>query len=85
MKSISEQGTYYIVKYYDPIYLKAIKAYINQGNYEAAEELALSYRGKIGSELSWAEAPTYIYLRSLYEKEGRDFSALISSADFLSR
>ena len=30
-----------------------------------------------------AEAPTYIYLRNLYEKEGRDFSALISSADFL--
>ena len=81
LKSISEQGTYYIVKYYDPIYLKVIKAYINQGNYEAAEELALSYRGKIGSELSWAEAPTYIYLRSLYEKEGRDFSALVSSYD----
>ena len=70
-----------IVKYYDPIYLKVIKAHIKNGNYEAAEELALSYRGKIGNDLSWAEAPTYIYLRSLYEKEGRDFSALRSEYD----
>ena len=74
-----------IIEYYDPIYLKVIKAYIKHGNYEAAEELALSYRGKIGNDLGWAEAPTYIYLRSLYEKEGRDFSALISSDDFISR
>ena len=74
-----------IIGYYDPIYLKVIKAHIKHGNYEAAEELALSYRGKIGNDLSWAEAPTYIYLRSLYEKEGRDFSALISSDDFISR
>lgn len=70
-----------IVKYYDPIYLKVIKAHIKHGNYEAAEELALSYRGKIGSDYWWAKAPTYIYLRSLYEKEGRDFSALKSSDD----
>ena len=42
----------YIVEYYDPIYLKVIKAYINHGNYEAAEELALSYRGKIGNDLT---------------------------------
>ena len=67
------------------IYLKVIKAYVNNGNYDAAEELALSYRGKIGNDLSWAEAPTYIYLRSLYEKKGRDFSALKSSDDFISR
>ena len=72
-----------IIEYYDPIYLKVIKAHIKHGNYEAAEELALSYRGKIGYDYWWAKAPTYIYLRSLYEKEGRDFSALISSADFL--
>lgn len=81
LKGIRERGTSYIVEYYDPIYLKVIKAYINHGNYEAAEELALSYRGKIGNELSWVDAPTYIYLRSLYEKEGRDFSALISTYD----
>ena len=81
LKGIREHGTDNIVKYYDPIYLKVIKAYIKHGNYEAAEELALSYRGKIGNDLSWAEAPTYIYLRSLYEKEGRDFSALVSSYD----
>lgn len=74
-----------IIEYYDPIYLKVIKAHIKHGNYEAAEELALSYRGKIDNDWSWAEAPTYIYLRSLYEKEGRDFSALISSKDFISR
>ena len=74
-----------IIEYYDPIYLKVIKAHIKHGNYEAAEELALSYRGKIGNELSWAEAPTYLYLRSLYEKEGRDFSALISTEDYISR
>lgn len=74
-----------IIGYYDPIYLKVIKAYIKHGNYEAAEELALSYRGKIDNDLSWATAPTYIYLRSLYEKEGRDFSALISRNDFISR
>lgn len=85
LEGISKRGTSYIVSYYDPIYLKVIKAYINNGNYDAAEELALSYRGKIGNELSWAQAPTYIYLRSLYEKEGRDFSALLSSDDFISR
>lgn len=85
VKSIRKRGTSYIVDYYDPIYLKVIKAYINHGNYDAAEELALSYRGKIGNELSWAKAPTYIYLRSLYEKEGRDFSALLSSDDYISR
>ena len=85
LKGISRHGTSYIVKYYDPIYLKVIKAYIKNGNYDAAEELALSYRGKIGNDLSWAEAPTYIYLRSLYEKEGRDFSALKTSDDFISR
>lgn len=82
LKSISEQGTDEIVKYYDPIYLKVIKVYINQGNYEAAEELALSYRGKIGNDMSWRDAPTYIYLRSLYKKEGRDFSALKSDYDY---
>ena len=70
-----------IIGYYDPIYLKVIKAHIKHGNYEAAEELALSYRGKIDNDWSWADAPTYIYLRSLYEKEGRDFSALKSSDD----
>ena len=85
LKGISEHGTGNIVKYYDPIYFKVIKAYIKNGNYEAAEELALSYRGKIDNDLSWAEAPTYIYLRSLYEKEGRDFSALISSYDSIAR
>ena len=85
LNGIRERGTSYIVEYYDPIYLKVIKAYINHGNYEAAEELALSYRGKIGNELSWAKAPTYLYLRSLYEKEGRDFSALISTEDYISR
>ena len=76
LKGISEHGTGNIVKYYDPIYLKVVKAYIKHGNYEAAEELAWSYRGKIGSNYYWAKTPTYIYLRSLYEKEGRDFSAL---------
>lgn len=76
LKGISEYGPDNIIKYYDPIYLKVVKAYIKHGNYEAAEELALSYRGKIGSNYYWAQTPTYIYLRSLYEKEGRDFSAL---------
>ena len=78
LKGIRERGTSYIVEYYDPIYLKVVKAYINHGNYEAAEELALSYRGKIGNgySMSWLNAPTYIYLRNLYEKEGRDFSVL---------
>ena len=71
-----DRGTSTFIEYYDPIYLKVIKAYIKNGNYEAAEELALSYRGKIGSNYYWAQTPTYIYLRSLYEKEGRDFSAL---------
>ena len=85
LNGIRERGTSYIVEYYDPIYLKVIKAYINHDNYEAAEELALSYRGKIGNEMSWVGAPTYIYLRSLYEKEGRDFSALISHYDYLTR
>ena len=85
LNGIRERGTSYIVEYYDPIYLKVIKAYINHGNYEAAEELAFSYRGKIGNDLSWVDAPTYIYLRNLYEKEGRDFSALISTDDGISR
>lgn len=84
LPGIRERGTDHIIQYYDPIYLKVIKAYIKHGNYEAAEELAMSYRGKIGSEVYWPDAPTYIYLKSLYEKEGRDFSALKSDCDLSS-
>lgn len=68
----------YHIENYDPIYLKVIKAHIKHGNYDAAEELALSYRGMIDNDWRWCETPTYIYLRSLYDKEGRDFSALES-------
>jgi hypothetical protein len=82
---VREYGTDMIVDKYDAVYLKVIKAYIKDGNYDDAEELAIAYRGKIGNELSWAEAPIYIYLRSEYEKSGRDFSALLSSDDFISR
>ena len=82
LKGIREQGTDEIIKYYDAIYLKVIKAYINQGNYEAAEELALSYKGKIDNDFTWSHAPTYKYLRNLYKKEGRDFSALKPGYDY---
>lgn len=82
---VREHGTSMIVDKYDAVYLKVIKAYIKDGNYDDAEELAIAYRGKIGNELSWAKAPIYIYLRSEYEKSGRDFSALLSSDDFISR
>ena len=84
-KSVKEHGTSAIVEEYDAAFLKVIKAYIKDDNYDSAEELAISWRAKIGNELSWAQAPTYLYLRSLYEKEGRDFSALLSSDDFISR
>lgn len=84
-ESVKEDGTRAVVKEYDAAFLKVIKAYIKDGDYDSAEELAISWRSKIGNELSWAQAPTYLYLRSLYEKEGRDFSALLSSDDFISR
>ena len=83
-KEFDGHGTAFLVEKYDATYLKVIKAYIKDGDYDEAEELALAYRGKIGNELSWAQAPTYIYLRSLYKKEGRDFSSLLSTDDYIS-
>ena len=58
------------------LFLKAVQERLSDGVLEQRELAELNVM---------AEAPTYIYLRNLYEKEGRDFSALISSADFLSR
>ena len=39
----------------------------------------------VSLNLGDTNAPTYIYLRNLYEKEGRDFSTLISTHDDMSR
>ena len=73
--------SYEVVRHFDATYQKVIRAYIKDGNYDAAEELAIAYHSKIDSESAWAESPTYIYLKSLYIKEGRDFSALRSKED----
>lgn len=63
-----------IVKMFDPIYFKVIKANINNGNFDAAEELAVSLKTATG--LFWQMTSVYKFLESEYEKNGRDFSAL---------
>jgi hypothetical protein len=60
----------------DAIFLKIIKSFIKEDNYDEAEELALVYRTKIDSDLSWSETSVYRYLKSAYKKIGRDFSPL---------
>ena len=59
---------------YDPIYFKVIKAYINNGEIDAAEELAVSLKSV--TDYRWTDCSCYKYLKSEYEKIGRDFSLL---------
>ena len=73
-------GTLYVsflnVEDVDAIFLKIIKSFIKEDNYDEAEELALVYRTKIDSDYKWAETSVYRYLKSAYKKIGRDFSPL---------
>ena len=64
------------VEKFDGTYQKVIRAYVKEGDYDAIEELAIAYRSKICDERSWAESPIYIYLKSIYKKEGLDFTIL---------
>jgi len=59
---------------YDPIYFKVIKGYVNSGNIDAAEELAVSLKSM--TDFYWTDCSSYKYLKSEYEKIGRDFSLL---------
>ena len=61
---------------YDAMFLAVIKEYINRGDFDTAEIVALAYRSKLEFSFDWDDAPTYKYLKSLYKKEGRDFSSL---------
>lgn len=59
---------------YDPLFLKIIKAYISKGDFDQAEELALTFKKSIGS--SWEDTSTYKYLKKTYEEKNKDFSIL---------
>lgn len=61
---------------YDAMFLAVIKEYINRGDFDTAEIVALAYRSKLDFSWDWEKSPTYKYLKSLYIKEGRDFSSL---------
>ncbi|WP_444355113.1 hypothetical protein [Prevotellamassilia timonensis] len=65
----------------NPAYQSVINAYLKDNNYESAESLALIFKGKIDSDLSWKETPVYKILKAKYKATGRDFSALKSEYD----
>lgn len=74
----SGDSVYGFVEDFDAMFLALIKAYVKTGDYENAETVALAYRSKINYEYCWKKTPTYQYLKSLYDREGRDFSTLRS-------
>lgn len=69
------------VKQYDSIYLLLIKAYVENNNISKAEEVALSFRSKIGNDFTWKNSTCYKYLKVLFKQKGRDFSSLKSHRD----
>ena len=75
-------GTSTIVKKYDSMYFSVINEYINKGELDSAESLALTYRSKINNDMSWVDSSCYKALKSKFKKEGRDFSTLKSEYDF---
>ncbi len=67
-------STFDIVEKYDPIYFKVVKANVQNGDFDAAEDLAVYL--KSAASYSWDDCSVYKYLKSEYEKNSRDFSAL---------
>lgn len=65
---------YNIVEKYDPIYFKVVKANVQNGDFDAAEDLAVYLKSAAG--LKWSDCSVYKYLKSEYENNSRDFSAL---------
>ena len=75
-------GTSNIVSTYDGVFLKVIREYVDKGNYSKAEALALTYRSKLGNDLSWEYSSCYTYLKSKFKAANKDFSMLKSSYDY---
>ena len=71
-----EGGTVDYLQNYDDMYLKVIRAYVNIGEYDEAESLALSFRSKLNDMDMWHESSCYSYLKREFRDAGIDFSAL---------
>jgi hypothetical protein len=75
-------GTSYIVSTYDAVFLKVIRAYVENNELSKAESLALVYKSKIDNDLSWEDSSCYIYLKAKYKETNRDFTILKSTFDY---
>ncbi|MBO5865092.1 MAG: hypothetical protein J6Q73_03470 [Bacteroidaceae bacterium] len=80
--SMGDMTTYEFQKEYEESYLAVIEALWNEGDYDSAESLALSYRSKIDNDFTWKDCTVYTYLKSKYSSASRDFSALKSQYDY---
>ena len=68
--------SYDIVREFDGMYLALIKAYIERGNFDEAEDVGISFKLKICNDYHWKESSCYQKLKKEFKKKGRDFSAL---------
>ena len=68
--------SYDIVREFDGMYLALIKAYIERGNFDEAEDVGISFKLKICNDYQWKESSCYQKLKKEFKKKGRDFSAL---------
>lgn len=78
----AHSGTGNVVKYYDSIFLKLIKTFVDNGDLDSAESVALVWRSKISNDLSWIDSSCYTLLKNKYKSVGRDFSLLKSEYDW---
>ena len=76
-----DKGTSNTVKVYDAAFLAVVEAYWNAGEFDKAESIALTYKSKIGNDMSWQDSSVYTFLKSKYKKEDLDFSPLRSMYD----
>ncbi len=70
-----------IVREFDGMYLALIKAYIERGNFDEAEDVGISFRLKISNDYRWKESSCYQKLKKEFKQKKRDFSALKSEDD----
>lgn len=68
--------SYDIVREFDGMYLALIKAYIERGNFDEAEDVGISFKLKICNDYQWKESSCYQKLKKEFKKKDRDFSAL---------
>ena len=68
--------SYDIVREFDGMYLALIKAYIERGNFDEAEDVGISFKLKICNDYHWKESSCYQKLKKEFKKKGRDFSAV---------